>query len=244
VDEVFARMGVKAGQRLLEIGPGPHGGCGLIAALMGLRVVTVEYDQPFVVDVDRLRQQLTSIGGSEAALAQIAALGGSLPIAPIDSLRALVDRFRPLIDIARGSLEIVPGDFADAAVQQRVDTFGAFDHVICTDVIDPMHDAFNQTTAGFTTGDGGKVQVLVDGLARIGGRARTLYIGVIIPEQSDAFGQNIQAIYERLESGLRAGGKSVQYERVISPSSGTVVRSRLYHLVRAPQTPGVHTQLA
>lgn len=80
IDELFTRMNLKAGQRLLEIGPGPHGGIGLIAALPGLHVVTVEYDRPFLVDVDRLRQQLASMDGSQAALPQLPNLSGSMHI--------------------------------------------------------------------------------------------------------------------------------------------------------------------
>jgi len=58
IEGLFTALDLRVGERLLEIGPGPQGGMALVAALMGLHAVAVEYDQPFQIDVDRLREQL------------------------------------------------------------------------------------------------------------------------------------------------------------------------------------------
>src|SRR5207244_520769 len=129
--------------------------------LMGLRVVTVEVDRPFLVDIDLLKQQLTA-AGSTAALAQIAKLSGAIQVNQIDSLRTLLASYRPLINAARGSIRVLPGDFADPIVQQDVAVNGPFDHIICTDVINPMKDSFSTSTAAFTTGDDEKTASILN----------------------------------------------------------------------------------
>jgi hypothetical protein len=243
VDEVFRRMQLKTGQRLLEIGPGPHGGVGLIAALMGLHVVMVEYGQPFLLDVDLLRTQLASVDGSGAALSQISQLSGPIHVSQIDNLRTVLRPHRKRVAAASGSIEIVPGDFADANVLHNVKRLGPIDHIVCTDVISPMQGSFSTTTAAFTTGDAGKIHAMVNGLAEVAIHAESLYIGFIVPEQSDEFKGEMMRTYESLERKLQDHGKSVHCDRVISPSSGTVVRSRLYHLAQAPNEIAVHSQV-
>lgn len=87
VDELLGRLGLAAGQRLLEVGPGPHGGLGLVAALMGLDVVLVETDRPFTVDVDALKRDLGTVPTSAATLSHLAGLGGTMVVDPVDNLQ-------------------------------------------------------------------------------------------------------------------------------------------------------------
>ena len=60
--------------------------------------------------------------------------------------------------------------------------------------------------------------------------ARTLYTGFLLPEQSPECGAQIARSYAVLEGALRANGRALRVANVFSPSSGTVCRSRLYHL--------------
>lgn len=230
VDAIFASLNLQAGQRLVEIGPGPHAGIGLIAALMGLRVVMVEYDQPFLIDIDLLRQQLQAFGGLEADLAKLATLSGSIAVSQLDNLKKVLSPQRSLIAAAGGSIEIVPGDFADAGVQQAVMERGPFEHIICTDVINPMKGSLASTTAATTTGDDEKIRCMLEGLARIAAGAKTLYTGVVIPEENPEFRNDIENMYRVLEQALENQGRSIRYQRVICPSSSTVLRARLYQL--------------
>ena len=82
----------------------------------------------------------------------------------------------------------------------------------------------------WTTGDTAKTISILDGVARAASTARTVYIGMIVPEQSAEFGPHIASLYARLETRLRKAGRATRYEPVISPSSATVLRSRLYRL--------------
>ena len=106
IDGVLASLSLGPGQRLLDIGPGPHGGLGLVAALLGTDVTFVEYDQPFVVDIDALRRQLSSMAGTESSLAQLGALSGAMKVDPIARLQQLLEPYQPLIGAAGGSVEI------------------------------------------------------------------------------------------------------------------------------------------
>lgn len=77
VEDVFRKLDLKPGQRLLEIGPETGGGIGLIAAKMGLEVVLV--DLPRNEEwLKQLGESMTVIGGdfSDPAIqAKVAALG-------------------------------------------------------------------------------------------------------------------------------------------------------------------------
>jgi hypothetical protein len=230
IDDLFARFNFQTGQRLLEIGPGPHGGLSLIAALMGLDVVMVEYDKPFVIDVDRLKAELAPALGAESSLARLSHLSGSIEVDPIDRLQRVLQPYQALVAAAGGAFTIVPGDFADPATQQAAAQCGAIDHVICTDVVSPMSDSFNATTAALTTGDDAKARAILAGLADAAIEAGTLHTAFIVPEQAEACSERIARSYLALESGLRRIGRTLRYEETISPSSGTVLRSRLYHL--------------
>jgi protein-L-isoaspartate O-methyltransferase len=234
VEDMFRRLDLRTGQRLLEVGPGPLGGVALIAAVMGLHVVIVEIDRPFLVDVDRLRQQLEGVAGSEGTLARIAGMRGTLTVSQLDTLHSLIDPYRPLVAAANGSIDVVGGDFADAGVQERVATLGPFDHVVCTDAINPMKDALGTTTAATTTGDAAKAGAVLHGLAAIAGRARTLSMGLVAPEESDDVREEIARMYGVLDRALQEAGRSITYERVIGPSSGSIVRCRLYQLNGQP----------
>ena len=227
---VFDRLDLRPAERLLEIGPGPHAGVGLIAALMGLQVVMVEYDQPFLVDVDRLRRELASSPESASTLAGLGSLHGSVEVRPIENLERVVGPYRHLIAVAGGSLRIVPGDFANPGLQDAVRTSGPFDHVVCTDVIDPTTGALAATGAATTTAGDDKVRSMVAGLGLVGAEARTLFMSVVIPEENPDFSDAIGRLYGTLEESLRREGRAVRYERVICPASSTVVRARLYDL--------------
>ena len=85
--------------------------------------------------------------GAEATLAQIASLSGSIDVSQIDSVRRTIAPFEPLISAVGGSLELVAGDFADADIQTLACRRGPFDHVVCTDVVRPMHGQFSESTA-------------------------------------------------------------------------------------------------
>jgi hypothetical protein len=228
VDRLFARFEFRRGERLLEIGPGSHGGIALIAALLGLDVVVVEYDRPFLVDVDLLKAQLSSTPGSQAALAPIAALSGSVEVSLIETLRRVIHSYEPLVSAVGGSIRLVPGDFSATSIQDQASDFAPIDHVICTDVMSPMEQAFSSTTAMLTTGSDQKITSMIHGLARVAAHARSLFISLIVPEQSADYGAPISRIYGALESALSLDGRTARYEEVISPSSGTVLRSRLY----------------
>jgi hypothetical protein len=233
VDRLFARFEFRRGQRLLEIGPGSHGGIALIAALHGLDVLVVEYDRPFLVDIDLLRAELSSSPGSQAALAPIAALSGSVEVSMIETLHRIIRSYEPLVSAVGGSLRLIPGDFSDASIQDQAGAFAPIDHVICTDVMSPMEHAFSSTTAMLTTGGDQKIASMVHGLARAAVHARSLQISLIVPEQSNDYGAQISRIYGALESALSQDGRTLRHEQVISPSSGTVLRSRLYEFTAA-----------
>jgi len=232
VDRLFDSLAFAPGRRLLEIGPGPHGGLGLIAARMGSRVTMVETDKPFTIDVDSLKQQLAASGAS-GALTELASLTGTIEVKPVDNLKRLLKPHLDAIRAARGSIEIVAGDFADVRTRQQAAVWAPFDHVVCTDVVSPLGDTLNTTTAATTTGERGRVMAVVDGLVRLSRRAQSLYVGVVIPEENDECRAGTQAIYDALERGLGGHGLKVEYERVICPSSSTVVRARLYRLAPA-----------
>jgi hypothetical protein len=242
IDEVFSRLRLKPKQRLVEIGPGPHGGVGLVAALMGLHVAMVEYDQPFVVNIDLLKQQLKESPDSETRLAPIAHMNGTIRVDPIENLEKLLSPFHPLVTAAGGSIQIVAGDIASAGTRGRVGSLGQIDHVVCTDVISPMNDTLDTTTAATTTGDRQRVEAILEALAFLAGEAQTLYISVIVPEQSDGLRERIAEMYQGLEQALIGRGRSLYCERAISPSSGTVLRSRLYHLAGPPVAPPVYME--
>ena len=229
IEALFSSLDLRRGERLLEIGPGPHGGVALVAALMGLHVVVVEYDQPFPVDVDRLRDQLGA-AGSATGVAALAAVRGLVMVRPTDSLTRVVDPYRRLVAAAKGSFTIVPGDFADERLQRQVLARGTFDHVICTDVISPMGSALSDTTAMLTTGDPQRGESILRGVAEAAMAARTLYTGFLLPEQAPTCRERIAGAYDILEGALRARGRVLRFADVFSPSSGTVCRSRLYHL--------------
>ena len=234
VDELFARLDLRPGQRLVEVGPGPHGGIGLIAALMGLESIIVEFDRAFEVDVDLLKQQLAQSPGTELALAQIAGLRGSVSVSQIENLNRAIQPYRPLIDAAAGSIRVIPGDFADAQIQEQVQEQLAdaqpIDHVVCTDAISPMNNLHSTTTAMMTTGGDENSQSMLGGLAAAAVHAKTLYIGLVVPEQSDEFKGHIERMYAFLEGSLRERGRAIRYDQVISPSSASLLRARLYHL--------------
>ena len=233
VDRLFARFEFRRGERLLEIGPGSHGGIALIAALLGLDVVVVEYDRPFLVDVDLLKAQLSSTPGSQAALAPIAALSGSVEVSLIETLRRIIRSYEPLVTAVGGSLRLIPGDFSAISIQELASASAPVDHVICTDVMSPMDQAFSSTTAMLTTGGDQKIAAMLNGLARVAAHARSLHISLIVPEQSNDYGAQISRIYGALETALSQDGRTLRYEEVISPSSGTVLRSRLYEFTAA-----------
>jgi len=230
VEIVFRAIGFRPGERLAEIGPGPHGGFAIVAAASGLQVVAVEFDRPFRVDIDALRQQLTGIAGMEDTLTQLQGRTGSLSVNLADSLRNLVEPYRPVIRAAGGTFDIVPGDFGDEAVQARLAARDPFDHVVCLDVITPLGQALDTTTAATTTGDRLRVDAIVGGLIAVARRARTLSIGLVAPEESEGVGEEISRIYAELERGLAAQGRTFRYDRIIGPSSGSVLRCRLYVL--------------
>jgi len=230
IDALLASIAPAPGQRLLDIGPGPHGGIGLVAALLGADVTFVEYDQPFVVDLDALRRQLSATPGTSASLAQIGGLGGALKVDPIARLEQLLAPYLPLIEAAGGSVEIVPGDFAAPALRSQLHELDAFDHVVCTDVVSPMGDTFSTTTAAFTTGDAERAREVLEGLGALSAAAATIYTAFIVPEESPEVGGRIAEWYSALETAFAAHGREQQYQRVVSPSSGTVVRARLYRL--------------
>lgn len=230
IDDLCARFDFQPAQRLLEIGPGPHGGMSVIAALLGLDVVIVEYDKPFVIDVDALKSQLAAAHGAESTLAQISHLGGSIEVNPIERLQTVLAPYQPLVEAAGGTFTIIAGDFAEPATRQAVARCGPLDHLICTDVLSPMADSFSATTAALTTGDDMKAQAILEGLGEAATHARTLHTAFIVPEQSEEFRDRIARSYLVLESALRRAGRVARYEAAISPSSGTVLRSRLYHL--------------
>jgi hypothetical protein len=234
VDELLGRLGLAPGQRLIEIGPGPHGGLGLVAALLGLDVVMVETDRPFAFDVDALKQHLAGVPTSAATLAQISHLSGRMEVNPVDSLTKVLSPYPDLVAAAGGSIQVVLGDFSDPAVQARVSALPPFDHVVCTDAINPTN-AMSTTTAATTTGDPGPVQSMVQGLARLASRARTLSVSVVIPEENGEFRDRIAGLYRALEEELQRQGRATRYERAICPSSSAILRARLYHLGDAPQ---------
>ena len=196
---------------------------------MGARVTMVETDTPFTIDVDSLRKQLAA-SGSSGALAGLASLTGTIQVKPIDNLKRVLKPHRDAIRVARGSIEIVAGDFADAKIQRQAAVWAPFDQVVCTDVISPLGDTLNTTTAATTTGERGRVMSVVDGLVRLSRRAHSIYISLVIPEENEECRPGTQAIYDALERGLRVDGLKVTSERVICPSSSTVVRARLYRL--------------
>lgn len=230
VDELFAQLDLRPGQRLVEVGPGPHGGIGLIAALMGLESIIVEYDQTFEVDVDLLKQQLALSPGTELALSQIAGLRGSVSVSQIENLNRAIQPYRQLIDAAAGSIRVIPGDFADRQVQEQLADAQPIDHVVCTDAISPLNSAHSTTTAMMTTGGDERTQSMLSGLAKAAAHARTLYIGLVVPEQSEDFQAQIARMYAFLEASLREQGRSIRHDQVISPSSASLLRARLYHL--------------
>jgi hypothetical protein len=228
VDELFARMRLEPGDRLLEIGPGPHGGIGLIAALMGLHVVLVEFDGLFEVDVDRLRSGMEP--GASAALTPFENLHGVIQVRPIDGLLRLVQPLRRLIAAAGGSLTIVAGDVADATVSSQALARGPFDHIVCTDVISPMGDGLRDTTAMLTTGDESHAAAILQTVARASASARSLFVGLLVPEQNPDCGARIANAYAQLEAAIGRDGRRITWQPTFSPSSSFVCRSRLYHL--------------
>ena len=71
------------------------------------------------------------------------------------------------------------------------------------------------------------------GLGALAADAATLYTAFIVPEQSPEMAARIAGWYGVLESAIDGHGRKHHYDAVICPSSGTVVRARLYHLAPA-----------
>lgn len=229
IDALFALLNLRGGERMLDVGPGPQGGMGLVAALTGLDVVLVEYDQPFQINVDQLRKRFQGAGAT-GAIAQLGNQHGTIEVRPIDGLTRLLEPFHRLIAAAGGTLTIVPGDFSRTDVQTKALAHGPFDHVVCTDVISPMGDGLRDTTAMLTTDDEASSESILRGIARASANARTLYTGFLVPEQSVECSERIARSYRLLERSIRPHATDFRFEPTFSPSSGTVCRSRLYLL--------------
>lgn len=150
--------------------------------------------------------------------------------------------YRDLVPAAGGSIQIVFGDFADSAVQARVGALGPFDHLVCTDAINPT-SARATTTAATTTGHPDSVQSIVAGLAHLAAGARTLLTSVVIPEENVEFRDRVAGLYRGLEDALERAGLTIRYERVICPSSSAILRARLYHLAAVPSGAPAYSQV-
>ena len=162
-----------------------------------------------------LREQLSS-AGAHGGLAQLGELRGTVAVRPIDTLNRLLEPYRKLIAVAKGSFTIVPGDFAEEHVRLQALARGPFDHVICTDVISPMGTTLSDTTAMLTTGDPTRGASILCGVAEAATAARTLYTGFLLPEQSPECGAEIARAYAVLEGALRVNGRALRFADVFS----------------------------
>lgn len=223
-----------AGQWLVEIGPGPRGGIGLIAALMGLHVVMVEYDQQFHILPSEARSQLMQVGLQVSAnIARVPAI-----VDPLARLQSRIVPYSTMVEAAGGSVAVVSGDFSSPEVQEKVLNSGTFHHVVATDVIDPGRGNAGQTLAATTTSDPDRITSILTGIASLATHAKRLYVSFIAPEESIVVGDNICAFYGVLEPALRKRGLLTgTYDRVISPSSGGLVNARNYRFDRSAVPP-------
>jgi hypothetical protein len=206
VAPLFHRLSLRAGESLLEVGPGPQGGIGLIAALLGLHVVFVERDDT----------------AASPATAE--------PVrSPIQQLVSTLEPFARLVRASGGSIKVVPGDFSDARVQAAAQAHTPIHHVVCTDVMNASGaDAF---AAGvITTGDTARNRAMLAGLANAARHARTVYTSTVGGHCSDDSAARAVSHCRYLEQEFRAAGRRVRHRAALCPGSGSVCRAHLYQL--------------
>ncbi|MBI1953617.1 MAG: tetratricopeptide repeat protein [Candidatus Omnitrophica bacterium] len=225
------------GRRFLEIGAGPGGGMGLVAALKGMEVFLVETDQPFDVNLGEMREHFQRMDLTSETLDQMTAKGGVAKVNPLEKLEKTLAPHREAIKAANGSVTVIPGDFSRPEVQKKVIEAGPFSIIVATDVVDPAGGQFRASLGATTTGEPSAARAILEGLAKVASASSErgrLYVSFVGSEMG-LLGSKVQETYQTLEELLRAEGLPAdRFEMAPSPSSGGVLRARIYRLDGTP----------
>lgn len=228
---VFALLDMKPGEKLFEVGAGDDGGVALIAALMGLDVVVAEYGGTFDVDLAALAREMREIGSPLAG--QLETRAAREPVAPLSMLQKLEEAiapFREMVDTMGGSIRVEAGDFTDPAFQVRLLAQGPFDHVVCTNVINPTGGGAARSSLVSTQHEEAKIQAILSGLVQAARSAKNLYVSfAVVPEEEGDARVRVGELLQTLEGDLQDNGLDAsRFERVPNPVSQGVVSGRIY----------------